>query len=164
MHNHGWGQMNRFEIYKRIFTTIVALLQPFIIYFVCGDLISISQSWNTPLQPLFIFTNAIVSYFFFDLPKWRVSAVLLLLLTVFSVKDFFILHNILAILFFISSAIPLLLIKKFSYYFIIYLISLIFLFFDGFYWMETWAIITLCFYHLHLMLYRYLLENKMHNH
>jgi len=93
--------ISKFEIGKRLFTTIIALLQPFIIYFVCGDLISISQSWNTPLQPLFIFTNALVSYFFFDIHNWRIPAILLLLLTVFSVKDYFMLHNILAISFFI---------------------------------------------------------------
>jgi len=155
--------ISKFEIGKRLFTTIIALLQPFIIYFVCGDLISISQSWNTPLQPLFIFTNALVSYFFFDIHNWRIPAILLLLLTVFSVKDYFMLHNILAISFFIFSAIPLWSIKKFRIYLPIYLLSLIFLFFDGFYWMETWAIITLCFYHIHLMVYRYLLNDERHH-
>ena len=95
--------ISNFELFKRLFISIIAVLQPFIIYFVCGDLVSISQSWNTNLQPLFIFTNALVSYFFFDIPKWRIPAVLLLLLTVFSVKDWFLLHNILAILFFVHS-------------------------------------------------------------
>ena len=93
--------ITKFELFKRLFTAIIAVLQPFIIYFSCGDLISLSQSWNTPLQPLFIFTNALVSYFFFDLPKWRISAVLLLLLTVFSVESYVDIHNVLAILFFI---------------------------------------------------------------
>ena len=89
--------ISNFELYKRLFTALIAVLQPFIIYFTCGDLISLSQSWNTPLQPLFIFTNALVSYFFFDLPKWRVPAVLLLLLTVFSVEDYVTIHNVLAV-------------------------------------------------------------------
>lgn len=152
--------ISKFELFKRLFTTVIALLQPFIIYFTCGDLVSISQSWTTPLQPLFIFTNALVSYFFFDIHNWRISAVLLLLLTVFSVQDHFVLHNVLAVMFFVFSAIPLWSIKKFRIYLPIYLISIVFLFFDGFYWMETWAIMTLCFYHLHLILYRYLLENR----
>ena len=94
--------INNFELSKRLFTSIIAVIQPFIIYLTCGHLDSISQSWNTPLQPLFIFTNALVSYFFFDLPKWRISAVLLLLLTVFSVESYVDIHNVLAILFFIS--------------------------------------------------------------
>lgn len=145
--------ISNFELIKRLFTSILAVALPFIIYFVCGDLRSISQSWNTELQPLFIFTNALVSYFFFDLPKWRVSAVLLLLLTVFSVKDWFILHNVLAVCFFVSAVFPLWSIKKFRFYIPIYLLSIIFLIFDGFYWMETWAIVTLCFYHVHVMLF-----------
>jgi hypothetical protein len=145
--------ISTFELIKRLFTSILGMCLPFIIYFVCGDLKSISQSWNTELQPLFIFTNAIVSYFFFDLPKWRISAILLLLLTVFSVQDWFLLHNILAVLFFISAAVPLWSIKKFRFYFPIYLLSILFLAFGGFYWMETWAILTLCFYHIHVMLF-----------
>jgi hypothetical protein len=151
--------INNFDFFKRLFTSVLAVLQPFIIYFFCGDLISISQSWDTPLQPLFIFTNALVSYFFFDLPKWRIPAVLLLLLTVFSVKDWFMLHNILAILFFIFSAFPLWSLKKFRFYLPIYIFSLFFLFFDGLYWMETWGIITLCFYHIHLMFYTKFLKH-----
>ncbi len=53
--------ISKFEIIKRLFTSVLAVLQPFIIYFTCGDLESISQSWSTQLQPLFIFTNALVS-------------------------------------------------------------------------------------------------------
>jgi hypothetical protein len=147
-----------FDFCKRLFISIIAVLQPFIIYMCYGELRSISQSWNTDLQPLFIFTNALVSYFFFDMPKWRIPAVLLLLLTVFSVKDWFVLHNVLAILFFIVSALSLWTIKKFRFYFGIYLLSIIFLLFDGFFWMETWAILTLCFYHVHIMIYTHFLK------
>jgi len=150
--------ISKFEIIKRLFTSVLAVLQPFIIYMCYGELRSISQSWSTDLQPLFIFTNALVSYFFFDMSKWRIPAVLLLLLTVFSVKDWFILHNVLAILFFIVSAISLLSIKKFRFYFGIYLLSIIFLLFYGFFWMETWAILTLCFYHVHIMIYTHFLK------
>jgi len=151
--------ITKFEFYKRLFTAVIALLQPFIIYLTCGHLSSLSQSWDTPLKPLFIFTNAIVSYFFFDLPKWRIPAVLLLLLTVFSVKDYFMLHNILAISFFVTSTFPLWSIKKFRFYMPIYLLSLLFLYFDGLYWMETWGIATLCFYHIHLMVHTYFLRH-----
>jgi hypothetical protein len=108
--------ISKFEIIKRLFTSVLAVLQPFIIYFSFGELQSISQSWETPLQPLFIFSNALVSYFLFDLPKWRIPAVLLLLLTVFSVQDWMVLHNVFAISFFIISSIPLWSIKKFRFY------------------------------------------------
>jgi hypothetical protein len=145
--------IEKFDIIKRLFTCVLAVLQPFIIYFVCGNLVSISQSWTTPLQPLFIFTNALVSYFFFDLPKWRIPAVLLLLLTVFSVENWFVLHNILAVSFFVMSGVSMLSLKKFRFYIPLYLISLFFLLNGGFFWMETWAIVCLVFYHMHIMLY-----------
>jgi len=151
--------INNFELIKRLFTSVIAVLQPFIIYFSCGDLLSLSQAWNTPLQPLFIFTNALVSYFFFELPKWRIPAVFLLLLTVFSVESYGSIHNILAILFFISCSFPLWSIKRYRFYLPIYLLSIIFLIFDGLYWMETWAIITLCFYHVHVILHTYFLRH-----
>jgi hypothetical protein len=142
-----------FEIIKRLFTSILAVLQPFIIYFTCGNLASISQTWDTPLQPLFIFTNALVSYFLFDLSKWRIPAVLLLLLTVFSVTDWFILHNILAVGFFIMAGVSMLSVKRFRFYIPIYLLSLFFLLNGGFFWMETWAIICLAAYHMHIIFY-----------
>lgn len=145
--------ISKFEIIKRLFTSVLAVLQPFIIYFTYGNLESISQSWNTPLQPLFIFSNALVSYFLFDLPKWRIPAILLLLLTVFSVQNWFVLHNVLAILFFIMSGVSMLSVKKFRFYIPIYLISLFFLLNGGFFWMETWAIICLVAYHMHIMFY-----------
>lgn len=151
--------ISNFEILKRLFISIIAVIQPFIIHFTHKDLISLSQSWNTELQPLFIFTNSLVSYFFFDMPKWRIPAVLLLLLTVFSVKDYYVLHNILAIGFFVTSALPLWSIKRFRFYLPIYLLSTFFLIFDGFFWMETWAIIVLCSYHIHLLFYTHFLKH-----
>jgi len=54
-----------FDFITRLFVVVLAVLQPFIIYFYCGELNSISQSWETDLQFLFILTNALVSYFFF---------------------------------------------------------------------------------------------------
>ena len=149
--------MNRWDMFERLFTSVIAVIQPFIIYFLNGDNHAISRAWGTPLQPLFIITNALVSFFFFKIPKWRIPA--LLLLTSFSVTNHFILHNIFAILFFIFSAVSLWSIKKFRYYFFIFLMSAVFLF-DGLFWAETWGIITLVFYHTHLTIYRYLLEKK----
>jgi hypothetical protein len=91
--------MNRWDMFERLFASLIAVIQPFIIYILYGDDYAISRSWDTPLQPLFIITNALVSFFFFKMPKWRIPATLLLLLTSFSVTDHFVLHNIFAILF-----------------------------------------------------------------
>lgn len=153
--------MLKWDIFERLFTSGLAMLQPFIIYMTIGDQFAISHSWNTPLQPLFIITNALVSFFFFKLEKWRIPALLLLLLTAFPVCDYFWLHNIFAILFFIFSGISLWSIKRMRYYFFIFLCSLIFIF-NGLFWSETFGIITLATYHLHLLLYRYLLSKKRH--
>ena len=91
--------MNRWDMFERLFASALAVVQPFIIYFLYGDEQAISRSWETPIQPLFIITNALVSFFFFKIPKWRVPATLLLLLTSFSVTDHFVLHNILSVCF-----------------------------------------------------------------
>lgn len=141
------------DFYERLFVVLMAILQPFIIYWYCDDIVSLSASWYTPLQPLFIMTNAMVSYFFFNLPKWKVTAGLLLLLTAFSVQSFPNFHNVIAILFFVSCVYPLLSIKKFQFYLPIYLLSIIIGLFFGLFWLETYGIIVLCIYHLHLLLY-----------
>ena len=150
--------MNRWDMFERLFASALAVVQPFIIYLLYGDNRAISQSWNTPLQPIFIISNALVSFFFFKLPKQRIPAVLLLLLTSFSVTDHFVLHNIFAILFFIFSGVSLWGLKKFRYYLGIFLISLLFLF-HGLFWAETWCIIVLVTYHIHVMLYTYFLRH-----
>jgi hypothetical protein len=149
-------------MFERLVASVLAVLQPFIIYFCYGDLNSISQSWETQLQPMFIIVNALVSFFFFKLEKWRIPAILLLLLTAFPVTDYFILHNILAVSFFIFSGISLWSIKRFRLYILVYLISGLFLF-DGLFWVETWAIITLVFYHIHIMLYTIFLGRNRSN-
>lgn len=152
--------MINFDFYKRLFVVLVAILQPFIIYFVCGNIESISSSWVTILQPLFIITNAMVSYFFFDLPKWKIPAVSLLLLTAFPTTEYKIFHDIVAILFFLSCIYPMTILKRFRYYLIIYLFSLIVGIFFGLFWMETWGIVTLCVYHLHLMLFTHRIVSR----
>lgn len=154
--------MNKWDMFERLVTSVLAVLQPFIIYMCYGDLHSISQVWTTPLQPMFIIINAFVSFFFFKLEKWRIPAMLLLFLTAFPVSNYFILHNIIAVSFFIFSGISLWSIKKFRPYILVYLISGLFLF-DGLFWVETWAIITLVFYHIHIMLYTIFLGRNRPN-
>lgn len=143
----------KIDLIRRLFVIVLAILQPFIIYFYCGELTSISQVWDTDLQFLFIITNALVSYYFFELDRWKIPSSFLLLLSSFSVIDHFWLHNIFAILFFISCLIPIYLTKRFRYYLPIYLLSVLIWALKGFFWMETWGIITLCMYHLHLILF-----------
>ena len=154
--------MNRRDIFERLVASVLAVLQPFIIYFCYGDMHSISQVWGTTLQPMFIIVNALVSFFFFKLEKWKIPALLLLLLTAFPVTDYFILHNIIAVSFFVFSGISLWSIKRFRLYILVYLVSGLFLF-DGLFWAETWGIITLVFYHIHIILYTIFLGRNRSN-
>lgn len=154
--------MNRWDMFERLFTSFLAVVQPFIIYFLYGDEDAISRIWGTPLQPMFIIINALVSFFFFKLPKWRVPALLLLLLTAFPVCNYFVLHNIFAILFFIFSGVSLWSLKKFRYYLAIFLMSSLFLL-DGLFWTETWGIITLVVYHIHVLIYTLRLTRNRSN-
>ena len=108
--------MNDFDFLRRFFVIIIAVLQPFIINFYLGDMPSISSVWGTPLQPLFIIVNAMVSYLFFEMPKWRIPAFLLLFLTAFSVTEYPIFHTVLAVLFFIGCVYGINSIKRFRWY------------------------------------------------
>jgi len=74
-----------FNVTIRLGAIVLAMLQPIIILLVCGEIISFSSSWNTVLQPLYIMTNAITSYFLFSVNKWKIPALLLLTLTAFSI-------------------------------------------------------------------------------
>ena len=145
------------DLFEKLLTSFLAILTPFIIHFFYPCLGTVSQSWNTPLQPMFIISNALVSFYFFKIPKWRVSAILLLLLTAFSVKDYFVLHNIFALTFFIFSGFALTNIHRFNYYFLLYLSSIC-VFPLGLYWVETWAIVSIALYHIHLSIYTYFLK------
>ena len=68
---------------------------------------SLSSYWNTEMQPLFIIANVLTSYYLYQIKNWRPSALLLLLLTAFSVNLYPYIHNSLAILFFVVNLYPL---------------------------------------------------------
>jgi len=134
-------------------TAIFSLIFLIVIVLSKEPLDSISSTWGTPLQPMFIITNALTSYFFFELKKWRLAALFLLLLTAFPLDTFKIVHDISATLFFLFCMRGLFFIKKFRFYLIIYMISpLIWIVFNLF-WFEVYAIFVLCLYHLNLIYY-----------
>lgn len=128
----------------------LSLITPFIMIFFYGELGSISSYWMTPLQPLFILTNALTTYIFMSLPKWRLSALMLFLLTIFSVDFYGVIHNIFAILFFLVNLYPLFSLKKYRLICIPYILSCIWL--PNLLWFEIQAIIILCLYHLNLLI------------
>ena len=134
-------------LYK-IGAILLAVASPLICILFAGFNESLSDYWTTDMQPLFIFTNAVTSYYLFTNPKWRIPSSLLLLLTAFSVEEFKIIHNSLAIAFFITALIAMLLDKRYKLYAIPY-ISSIFWFrsMDEMLIAEMIAIYVLCAFH-----------------
>lgn len=124
------------------------MVSPFIYMGVSGHQVSISSYWETPMQPLFIFVNASTSYYLFSIKNWWIPAFFLMLLTSFSVTNFFIVHNIFAISFFFFCGISILK-SKIKIYIFPYLLSLIPLFFGSLIWAEIMGILTVCLFHFH---------------
>ena len=136
----------------RFFAIILAIVQPIIIIFLKGtNVISISSMWGTELEPLFIFTNAVTSFYLFQDKRWQIPSLFLLLLTAFSVQSYPLLHNLFAAGFFISSLISLFEKEKFKLFPILYLISIVFLPKKYYFWMEIWAVYVICAYHLNIL-------------
>ena len=119
--------MNRFELTIRTLAIAMALIVPIICILTQGLLISYSKYWETPMQPLFILSNVITAYYFFEYERWKPSACFLVLLTAFSVTSFGPIHNILAVLFFTSCFVALVKSNHFGWTVIPYTTSLLLL-------------------------------------
>ena len=130
----------------RCVVLILAAFTPSLCWLSEGYLPSLSSYWRTPIQPLFIISNAITSFYLYSMIKWKYSALMLLALTAFSIDMYPISHNSLAILFFIVNLIPLYQANNFKFCFWLYGFSLLLLPYSMMY-METAAIIILCLYH-----------------
>jgi len=120
----------------------------------------LSNSWQTILQPLFIITNAVTSFYFFSLNRWKIPSVFLMLLTAFSVDMSPMFHNILAGGFFLTCLYPLMWFKRFSYYVYIYLFSGVIWWLFGLFWFEVWGVYTLCIFHIHVLWYKKILMGR----
>ena len=132
---------------------LISLLYPFVLLSVEGELNSISQYWDTSLQPVFILGNVMTAYFFFSMDDWKIPSFFLVLVTAFSVKLYPTIHNIVAVLFFISCLIPLFRSKRFKFYGYLYLLSPFIGLIGGLLYLEIYSIIVLCSYHLHSIIH-----------
>ena len=136
----------------------LSFITPFVMLFSYGKMNSISAYWDTPLQPLFILSNALTTYVFMDLPKWRLSGIFLFLLTIFSLEYYNDLHDIFAIIFFVVNIYPLYSLHKYRFVCIPYILSCIWL--PDLFWFEVQAITILCLYHLTLLVKVYKISNR----
>jgi len=148
---------NKYNFIIKMSIIVLSLITPFVMLLSIGKMGSISSYWDSYFQPLFILTNALTTYIFMDLPKWRLSGILLFLLTIFSVEYYNILHTIFAVLFFIVNLYPLYSLKRYRLVIIPYILSCLWL--PDFFWFEVQAIIVLCFYHFYLLLRIYRMTN-----
>ncbi len=124
-----------------------------------GVLGSISQYWNTPLQPLFIFSNIICSYFFFTLPNWRLSSFLLIMVTCFSWAQFPTVHDVVALSFFFACLYSLWKSGRFMIYCYLFALSII-IYPVNILLGEIISIIILSGFHLRILLYREKLKSR----
>ena len=141
---------NKINFFIKITIIFLSFTTPFIMLLTCGKMPSISSYWNTPLQPLFILSNALTTYVFMDLPKWRLSGIFLFLLTIFSLEYYSDFHDNLALLFFVVNLYPLYSLQRYRLVIIPYLLSCIWL--PDLFWFEVHAITVLCIYHLNLLI------------
>ena len=132
---------------------------PYVIAINYPDLISLSKSWETPLQPLFILMNVATSYFFFLMPKWQLSSLFLMLLTAFSLPMYPNMHDLMAFLFFVATFYTLYTSHRFEEYMIFYLFGGL-IAFKNIMWGEIISITALSFYHLELLIYKQKLLNR----
>jgi hypothetical protein len=152
--------MNWREFLIKFAVITVSFIYPFVLLSVEGELGSISQYWNTSLQPLFITANVMTAYFFFSIVDWRIPSYFLVLLTAFSIQLYPITHDVIATLFFVSCLIPLFKCKRFKFYAYFYFISIPIGLFFGLLWLEIWGMFILCSYHLHTLIYTMWLFHK----
>lgn len=149
----------------KLMVILLSIIQPFILMSICGELWSISNYWKTPLQPMFIIINAATSYFFFSTDRWVIPSIFLLLLTAFSLEMYPITHNVFAGCFFLSCIYPLLTLKRFKFFGLLYLMSILVLLLVGMLWFEIYCVLILGSYHLTILIYKHYLDKlrKTHN-
>ena len=147
----------------RLFVIIVAMLAPFIYIISFGILPSLSSYYETPMQPMFIIVNASTSYFLFSIERWRISAILLLFLTAFSLENYPDTHNFFAVFFFLMNIHSLSISKRTHIPMLIYLCSLFFIF-NGILYAEIFAISVLCITHLWLLICTWRIDIKRKSH
>jgi hypothetical protein len=150
--------IKKYEFFIKLFVIVLSIIQPFILMSICGELWSISSYWRTPLQPMFIIINAATSYFFFSTDKWLIPSIFLILLTAFSIELYPTTHNVLAGLFFLSCTYPLLTLKRFQFFGILYLLSIFVLLYSGMLWFEIYCVLILGSYHFTILLYKHHLD------
>jgi hypothetical protein len=153
-------KISEIEYYIRMAVMILAASSPIIFLATQGYKPSLSSYWRTDAQPIFIIINATTSYYLYGIRRWKPAAILLLFLTAFSVQDYMITHNVLAVLFFVACLYPLHQNNHYRrVYFYLYLLSLP-LMAINLLLAESISIIILCLYHAKILTRIYKIQNR----
>ena len=150
--------MGRVELSVRTLALLLASVAPLMCVAAYGWGFSYSQYWNTPLQPVFILSNIITAYYLFDSERWKAPAIFLVLVVSFSVEDYLVVHNLMAISFFVACIGPLWVSNRFKWIVWLYIACTALIFYDMLL-AELAAINCLVLFH-GLMLYKYKRLNK----
>jgi hypothetical protein len=142
----------------KLMVIIISMISPLIMLLYNNEIPSLSSYWRTPLQPLFIISNLLTSSMFIAIPKWRLSGVLLLILTCFSIEYYSSFHDLIAAAFFMCNLYPLYSIKKYRIFVFLYLMGV--LWYPSLMWFEIHGILVLCIYHLFVLISYNKIQNK----
>ena len=98
----------------RMIICILSMIMPGILVIITGSkLPSLSEYYYTPIGPFFVGVLSLVAYLLFTMPKWIPSAVLLCGVILFPNHAYPYIHNISAVLFFVTAALAILFERKF---------------------------------------------------
>lgn len=145
--------MNKKEFYFKLALLICTALCPIVCYLLVGYQDSYSKYFLTNAQPIFIISNVVTAYYLHKIKDWEIPALLIILVLTFSVDKYPIVHNVLAVLFFIKCLIIIYEKSRYRNIIYFYLMSLILLPISLFY-VEVVLIYILCIYHA-INLFRY---------
>lgn len=139
----------------------MGIIYPLIMWWWIGPQSSISMYFSTPAQFLFLLFNAGTSFYFVNTKNWVISGVLLLLLSCFSVQYFTWIHNIFAILFFVSSLVSILRSKRYKILSFGLILSALGLF-HSIFLAEYFAVVFISLFHILILkdLFKYQYRNK----
>ena len=151
--------MFHFEFVYRVISIIIATCCPLAMFFFFPEQQSLSAYWDTNALPLFVIMTAVTSHFMFSLDNWKIPAVFLLLLTAFPYTMFSILHDILALCFFISAGIAMFVTNRFRTLFVLYLFGCL-LAIKNLLYGEIVSILCLCTFHGTILYYHHKLLYK----
>jgi hypothetical protein len=142
----------------KLMVIIISMISPIIMLIYDNEIPSLSSYWKTPLQPLFLISNLLTSLMFISIPKWKLSGVLLLLLTCFSIEYYSSFHDLIATAFFICNLYPLYSIKKYRIFVFIYLYGVVW--YPNLMWFELHGVLVLCLYHSSVLISYNKIQNK----